>query len=236
MTPHIEAKPGAVAESILLPGDPLRAQYIADNFLENVVCYNKVRNMLGFTGTYKGVSVSVQGTGMGIPSISIYAQELMEVYGCKNLIRVGTAGSIHHSVKVRDIVMGTAASTTSAVNRGRFGGFDYAPVADFTLAMKAFEAAQKRGYTMKTGPILSSDLFYGDDPKFHEVWAKYGVLAIEMEAAGLYTLAAKFNARALCLATISDHILTGESTTPAERQGTFTHMMEIALDAIVALK
>ncbi|NIZ47403.1 purine-nucleoside phosphorylase [Entomospira nematocerorum] len=235
MTPHNEAKVGDIAPNILLPGDPLRAKFIAENYLENVVQYNTVRGMLGFTGTYKGVPVSVQGTGMGIPSISIYVNELITTYGCKNLIRVGSAGAVHEDIHVRDIVLGTAASTTSGVNKDRFNGKDYAAVADFDLALAAHLAAEKLGYTLHKGPVLSSDLFYDDDPKFYEKWAKYGILGVEMEAAGLYTLALKYRVRALTLVTISDHIVTGESTTPEERQNTFTQMMEVALEALASI-
>lgn len=232
MTSHNEAKVGEIAPNVLLPGDPLRAKFIAENYLENVVQYNAVRGMLGFTGTYKNVPISVQGTGMGIPSISIYVNELLSVYGCKNLIRVGSAGAIHEEVKVRDIVLGLGASTTSGVNKDRFDGKDYAPIADFDLAMAASSVADSLGYKVHKGLILSTDLFYNDNFKFYEKWAKYGVLALEMEAAGLYTLAAKYRARALTLVTISDHVVTGESTSPEERQNTFTQMIEIALGAL----
>ncbi|NIZ19335.1 purine-nucleoside phosphorylase [Entomospira culicis] len=235
MTAHNEAKVGEIAPNILLPGDPLRAKFIADNYLENVKQYNSVRNMFGFTGTYKGVPVSVQGTGMGIPSISIYVHELLANYGCKNLIRIGSAGAIHEEIKVREIILGTAASTTSGVNKDRFNGLDFAPAADFDLALAAAQSAEELGFALRKGTILSSDIFYDDNPKFYEKWAKYGVLAVEMEAAGLYTLAAKHRARALTLVTVSDHIVTGESTSAEERQNTFTQMMEIALESLVKM-
>jgi purine-nucleoside phosphorylase len=214
---------------VLLPGDPLRAKFIADNFLENVTCYNQVRNMLGFTGTYKGKRVSVQGTGMGIPSISIYATELMTQYNVQNLIRIGTCGSIHPDVKIRDVVMAQGACTDSNVNRVRFGGLDYAPIADFGLMLKAKAEAEKLGIKLRVGNILSSDTFYGDDPESWKRWSAYGVLAVEMESAALYTIAAKYGRHALCLLTVSDSIVTGEATTSEERQLTFKGMMQVAL-------
>jgi purine-nucleoside phosphorylase len=232
MTPHNQAQKGDIAESVLLPGDPLRAKFIAETYLQDVTCYNTVRNMLGFTGYYKGKKVSVQGTGMGIPSMSIYANELLETYGCKNLIRIGTCGAINHTAKVRDIILATGACTDSAVNQHRFNGKDYAAVPDFELAMTAYQVAQQLGYPIKTGLIFSADLFYQDSNDF-ELWSRYGVLGLDMEAAGLFTLTAKYRARGLCLLTVSDHILTGEATTPEERQNTFTNMMEIALEAAI---
>jgi purine-nucleoside phosphorylase len=228
-TPHNEAKPGDIAETVLLPGDPLRARFIAETFLENPICYNKVRNMLGFTGSYKGKRVSVQGSGMGIPSISIYATELMAQYGVKNLIRIGTAGSINKDVGIRDIVMAQGACTDSNVNRVRFGGLDYAPIADFSLMLKAKSVAESLGLELKVGNVLSSDTFYGDDPDSWKKWANYGVLAVEMETAALYTIAARQHCRALALLTISDSIVTGEATSSEERQATFKGMMEVAL-------
>jgi purine-nucleoside phosphorylase len=232
---HINAKEGQIAESILLPGDPLRAKFIAENFLQDVICYNEVRGMYGFTGTYKGKKVSVQGTGMGVPSISIYVNELIQSYGVKNLIRVGTCGSFQESVKVRDMVIGMAASTDSNVNKIRFNGRDFAPTASFKLLKKAYDIAVEKGIDPKVGNIFSSDTFYHDDPDAWKHWAKFGCLAVEMEAAGLYTLAAKYGVDALTILTVSDHLVTGELTTAEERQKTFTSMMEVALETIHSL-
>lgn len=228
-TPHNEAKKGDIAETVLLPGDPLRAKFIAETFLENVTCYNKVRNMFGFTGTYKGRRVSVQGTGMGVPSISIYATELMVEYGVQNLVRIGTCGSIQKDVQIRDIVMAQGACTDSNVNRVRFAGLDYAPIADFGLMTKAKAVADSLGIPLKVGNILTSDTFYGDDPESWKRWAAYGVLAVEMESTALYTIAAKHKRHALTLLTVSDSIVTGEATSAEERQLAFKGMMEIAL-------
>ncbi|MEL3957619.1 purine-nucleoside phosphorylase [Caldifermentibacillus hisashii] len=233
MSTHIGAKENEIAETILLPGDPLRAKYIAENFLENPVCYNEVRNMLGFTGTYKGKKVSVQGTGMGIPSISIYITELMQSYNVQNLIRVGTCGAIQKDVKVRDVILAMSASTDSQINRKIFGGaVDYAPTANFELLKNAYDAGIQKGLHLKVGNVFSADLFY-DDYAEHEKWANYGILAVEMEAAALYTLAAKFGRKALAILTVSDHILTGEATSAEERQLTFNDMIEVALEAAV---
>ena len=190
MSFHIGAKAGEVAEAVLLPGDPLRAKFIAENFLEKAIQYNNVRGMLGFTGAYKGKQVSVQGTGMGIPSISIYVNELFKDYGVKRAIRIGTAGSIQESLKVRDIVIAMTACTDSGANRIRFGGRDFAPSASFPLVRKAWETAEAKGWHAAVGPILSSDMFYTEDPEEWKLWARYGVLAVEMETSELYTLAA----------------------------------------------
>lgn len=233
MSTHINAKEGQIAESILLPGDPLRAKFIAENFLQDVVCYNEVRGMYGFTGNYKGRRVSVQGTGMGIPSISIYTNELIESYGVKNLIRVGTCGSYKEEVKVRDIVMGMAASTDSSINKNRFNGMSYAPTASFKLLKKAYDIAVEKGYDPKVGNIFSSDNFYNDNPDEWKQWAKYGCIAVEMEAAALYTVAAKYNVDALAILTVSDHFITNEVTTAEERQTTFTNMIEVALETVL---
>ncbi|QGU95330.1 purine-nucleoside phosphorylase [Clostridium bovifaecis] len=230
MSVHIGAKENQIAETVLLPGDPLRAKFIAETFLENPVCYNEVRGMYGFTGTYKGKKVSVQGSGMGIPSISIYANELIVNYGVKNLIRVGTCGSMQEDVKVRDIILAAGASTNSSVNRMRFNGMDFAPIASFELLRKAYDIAKSKGIEPKVGNILSSDLFYNDDPEAWKLWAKYGILGVEMEAAGLYTLGAKYRVNTLTILTVSDSLVTGEETTSEERQTTFTKMMEIALE------
>lgn len=233
MSVHIGADEGAIAERILLPGDPLRAQYIAKTYLDDPVCYNEVRGMYGFTGTYKGVPVSVQGTGMGVPSISIYVQELLQSYGVKTLVRVGTCGAIQKDTKVRDVILAMSASTDSSVNRLRFGNIDYAPTADFSLLYRAYEIAKARKTPVKVGNVFTADLFYSDGVADMEQWAKYGVLAVEMESAALFTLAAAFQARALSILTVSDHILTGEATTAEERQNTFHDMMEIALETVI---
>lgn len=232
MSIHIAAKENEIAETILLPGDPLRAKYIAETFLENPVCFNEVRNMLGFTGTYKGKRISVMGTGMGVPSISIYITELMKDYGVQNLIRVGTCGAIQKDVKVRDVLLAMSASTDSQINRKIFGAMDYAPTANFELLKKAYEAGVEKGLSLKAGNVFSADLFY-DDNADHEKWAQYGILAVEMETAALYTLAAKYGRKALSILTVSDHILTGEATTAEERQTTFNDMIEVALEAVV---
>ncbi|KHF41740.1 purine-nucleoside phosphorylase [Halalkalibacter okhensis] len=231
MSVHIGAKQGEIAETILLPGDPLRAKYIAETFLEDAVCYNEVRGMLGFTGTYKGERISVQGTGMGVPSISIYVNELMQEYNVQNLIRVGTCGAIQKDVKVRDVILAMTASTDSQMNRLTFGGVDFAPTANFDLLKQAYDAGLEKGLNLKVGNVFTADMFYNDNAEL-EKWAKYGILAVEMETAALYTLAAKFDRRALSVLTVSDHILTGEETTSKERQTTFSDMMEVALEAV----
>ncbi|HLV15530.1 MAG TPA: purine-nucleoside phosphorylase [Xanthomarina sp.] len=230
MSVHIEAKPGDIAETILLPGDPLRAKWIAETFLENPVCFNRVRNMFGYTGTYKGKRVSVMGTGMGIPSITIYAHELITEYGVKNLIRVGSSGSYQKHVKIRDIVLAMAASSNSGLNEIRFGGADYAPTADFGLFQKAVEAAKEKNIPLKAGNVFTSDEFYADDFESYKKWSKFGVLCVEMETAGLYTVAAKHNVKALSILTISDSLVTGERTTSEERETTFKEMIDIALE------
>ncbi|MGD8188629.1 purine-nucleoside phosphorylase [Brevibacillus ginsengisoli] len=232
MSVHIGAQPGEIAQSVLLPGDPLRAKYIAETFLENPVCYNEVRGMYGFTGTYKGKRVSVQGTGMGIPSISIYVNELIQSYGAQNLIRVGTCGAIQKDVRVRDIILAMSASTDSAVNRIRFNGIDFAPTANFHLLKKAYENAVDKGLSVHVGSVLTSDTFYNEDQASIQKWADYDILALEMETAELYTLASKFHVKALSVLTVSDHILTGEETSSEERQKTFNEMIVMALDSI----
>lgn len=230
MSIHIGAKDGEIAETILLPGDPLRAKFIAESMLEDVITYNEVRGMYGFTGTYKGKKVSVQGTGMGLPSISIYVDELINSYGVKNLIRVGTCGSLQEDVKIRDVILAMSASTDSSINKIRFNGRDYAPTASFELLKRAYDIAEERDISVKVGNIFTSDTFYHDDPNAWKIWAKFGALAVEMETAALYTLAAKYHVNALTLLTVSDSLITGEETTSQERQETFTKMIEIALD------
>lgn len=234
-TPHNNAKKGDIAKTVLMPGDPLRAKFIAENYLENPVCYNEVRGMLGFTGTYKGVPVSVQGSGMGMPSIGIYSWELFNEYDVKNIIRVGTAGGIADNVQLRDVVIGMSASTNSAyASQYRLPG-TYAPTASWELLSAAVEAAKTKGSTFHVGNIFSSDTFYDDADSLAE-WNKMGVLAIEMEAAALYMNAARAGKNALCILTVSDCPLKGLSTTAEERQTTFRDMMEIALEAARTLK
>ncbi|MDR2767740.1 MAG: purine-nucleoside phosphorylase [Treponema sp.] len=232
MSIHIAAKNGEIAEAILLPGDPLRAQFIAETYLENAKRYNDVRNMFGFTGTYKGKPVSVQGTGMGIPSISIYTHELFRDYGVKRAIRIGTAGAIQKTVKLRDMVLAQSACTDSAANRFRFGGRDYAPTASWKLLKAAWEAAAAKGWEPAVGSVVSTDIFYSGDE--WKLWAEYGCLAMEMETAELYTVAAKFGREALGILTISDSLVSGETTGAAERQSAFTRMMEVALETAVS--
>ncbi|WP_046227052.1 purine-nucleoside phosphorylase [Paenibacillus dauci] len=236
MSVHIAAKSGDIAETILLPGDPLRAKYIADTYLEDVTCYNEVRGMLGFTGTYKGQRISVQGTGMGLPSISIYANELISEYGVKNLIRVGTCGGMQENVKVRDVIIAQAASTDSSMNNHIFGGYNFAPVASFPLLKAAYDRGVEKGLNLHVGNIFSSDSFYRDDKTITGRLMEYGVLGVEMETSALYTLAAKFGVNALTILTVSDHLLTGEETTSEERQTTFNEMMEVALDAAISFQ
>lgn len=232
MTPHLEAKEGQIADRILLPGDPLRAKYIAETYLTDSVCYNQVRGMLGYTGTYKGKKVSVQGTGMGVPSISIYVHELMEFYGVRRAIRVGTCGSMQENVALRDVVIAVSASTDSAINKIRFNGMDYAPTADQELLFTAWQKAQDLGIEPHAGSVLTTDSFYDDNPESWKLWAKFGVLAAEMETAALYTLAAKFNRQALTILTVSDNIVTGERTSSEERRQSFNTMMELALETV----
>lgn len=236
MSIHIGAKKDDIADTILLPGDPLRAKYIAENYLEDVIQYNDVRGMLGFTGTYKGKRISVQGTGMGVPSISIYVNELIQEYDVQTLVRVGTCGGMQEDIHVRDIVLGQAATTDSQMNRLVFGGVDYAPIADFNLLQKAYQLAEERELTTHVGNIFTSDAFYRDNAEaFNDLLIKHNVLAVEMEAAALYTLAAKFNRQALTILTVSDHIITGEQTTSEERQTSFNDMMTLALDTVTSL-
>ena len=236
MSVHLNAKENQIAPTVLLPGDPLRAQHIAQTFLEGAVQHNTVRGMLGFTGTYRGQPVSVQGTGMGMPSAGIYVHELIHSYGAQTLVRVGTCGSYQQGVHVRDIVLGQAACTDSNLNFTRFGGLSYAPIADFGLLMAAYQRAQARGFAAHVGNIMSSDIFYQDDPKSFQMWADHGVLAVEMEAAALYTQAATAGVRALTILTVSDHLVTNEVTTAEERQSTFNQMIEVALEAALGLE
>lgn len=233
-TPHNNAKPGDIAKTVLMPGDPLRAEFIAKTYLENPVCYNSVRGMLGFTGTYNGKTISVQGSGMGMPSIGIYSHELYTEYGVENIIRVGTAGSISDEVNLRDIVIGMGSCTNSnyAVQYGLPGTF--APIASYKLLKSAAEAAVDQGAVFHVGNILSSDTFY-DDSESLAMWKKMNVLAVEMESAALYMNAARLGKNALCILTVSDCPLKNLSTTAQERQSGFTDMMEIALKTALAV-
>ena len=233
MSVHIAAKNGEIADTVLLPGDPKRAKWIAENFLENAVCYTDIRGMLGFTGTYKGKRISVQGTGMGIPSMSIYITELMKDYGVKTLIRVGSAGSYQEDVKIRDIVVALSTSTDSNINNRRFKGASFAPTVNFDLLFKVLKTAEEKNIKIKAGNILTSDEFYNDDPSYFKKWAEFGVLAVEMETAALYTLASKYKARALSILTISDSLVSPEITSSEEREKTFNEMIELALETAI---
>lgn len=231
-TPHNEAKYGEIAKTVLMPGDPLRAKFIAETYLTDAVCFNTVRNMLGYTGTYNGKRVSVMGGGMGIPSMGIYSYELFHMYDVDTIIRIGSAGGISDDVKVRDLVIAVSASTNSGY-AGQFGlTGTFAPTADFELARRAYDAAAARGVRVMAGNILSSDTFYSDNPKENDQWKKMGVLAVEMEAAGLYLNAARAGKKALCICTISDHLYTGEALSARERETGFRDMMEIALSLV----
>lgn len=233
MSVHIAAKNGEIADTVLLPGDPKRAKWIAENFLENAVCYTDIRGMLGFTGTYKGKRISVQGTGMGIPSMSIYITELMKDYGVKTLIRVGSAGSYQEDVKIRDIVVALSTSTDSNINNRRFKGASFAPTVNFDLLSKVLKIAEEKNIKIKAGNILTSDEFYNDDPTYFKKWAEFGVLAVEMETAALYTLASKYKAKALSILTISDSLISPEITSSEEREKTFNEMIELALETAI---
>jgi purine-nucleoside phosphorylase len=233
MSIHIAAEKGQVAPRVLFPGDPLRAKWIAETYLSDVICYTEIRNMFGFTGTYKGERISVQGSGMGQPSAAIYANELFAEYDVQTLIRVGTCGALTEAVRVRDVIVAMSASTDSQMNRLRFHGIDYAPTADYQLLRAAVDAAEAAGLNVHVGQVFSGDLFYNDRPDLVSQTAAYGVLGIEMEAAALYTLAAKFGRRALGIMTVSDHLITKEETTAEERQTTFSEMITIALDAAI---
>jgi purine-nucleoside phosphorylase len=235
MSTHIGAQPGEIAERVLMPGDPLRAKWIAENFLDDAKCYSTVRGMFGFTGAFRGVPVSVQGSGMGMPSASIYTHELITEYGVTTLIRVGSCGAISNDLRLRDVIAASASSTDSNMNRVRFAGLvDYAPVADFGLLRTAVDVAERHGVPMRVGPILAADAFYTDRPDLFDTLADYGVLAVEMESAAIYTIAARHRARALTLLTVSDQIKTGERTSAEERERTFREMVDIALETVIA--
>ncbi len=230
MTIHIGGKRGDVAETVLMPGDPLRAKYIAENFLTEVKCYSEIRGMYGFTGKYNGQLVSIQGSGMGIPSISIYANELVSEYGVKRLIRIGSCGAFPERVKLLDVILAQGASTDSNLNNVNFQSGNFSCIATFDLLYKAYNKAQEKGVRSHVGNVLSTDIFYADDDAYWDVWKRHGILAVEMETAALYTIAAKRGVEALGLLTVSDHFVTGERCTPEERQTTFNNMVEIALE------
>lgn len=231
MTFHIGAKPGEIAETVLMPGDPYRARWAAETFLKDAVCINQVRGMLGFTGTWKGNRVTIQGSGMGMPSLSIYANELIRDYGAKTLIRIGSAGAMLAHINVRDVVIAMTASTMSTPSRGFFREMSYAPCADFGLLESAVRSARTKGIPCHVGGIYSSDVFYDERPDLTEVLARHGVLCVEMEAAELYTIAARHGAKALAILTISDHLLTHEALPADDRERSFGDMVEIALNA-----
>ncbi len=232
-TPHIEAKANEFAKTVLMPGDPLRAKFIAENFLDDAKCITRVRNMYGYTGTYKGKPISVMGSGMGIPSISIYATELYKEYGVENIIRIGSCGAVRDDIKVRDVIIGMAASTDSNVNRQRFNHCDFAASADFSLLQKVINTADKIGKPVHVGNVFTADLFYTPQPEMFKTMENMGILAVEMEAAGLYGVAAELGKKALAVFTVSDHIKTGEQTTADERENTFKDMMELTLESIL---
>ena len=230
MSIHIGAEQGQIAPTVFLPGDPLRAKYIAETFLEDVFCFNQVRGMLGYTGRYGDKRISVMGTGMGQPTLSIYVHELVIEYDVKTLIRVGTCGSFQPYLNIGDIVLAMTASTNSHVNKLRFGGMDYAPAASFDLLLKAYEIARDRGIKVYVGGMFAGDTFYNDDPDWWKKWADYGTLVVEMESSALYTLAAKFKVDALSILTVSDSLVTGEAASAEQRERSFPQMAQIALD------
>ncbi|MCE8013788.1 purine-nucleoside phosphorylase [Halomonas daqingensis] len=232
-TPHIQGERGIFADTVLMPGDPLRAKHIAETFLEDAREVTSVRNMLGFTGRYRGRDISVMGHGMGIPSVSIYAKELITDYGVQRLIRVGSCGAVRDDVAVRDVVIGLGASTDSAVNRTRFMGHDFAAIADFELTRHAVDAAAAQGVPVKVGNLFSADLFYNPQAELFTLMKRYGIVGVEMEAAGLYGVAAEFGGRAMTICTVSDHILKGESLPSEARERSFNEMVEVALDAVL---
>jgi len=234
MTVHIGARPGAIAPTVLMPGDPYRARWAAQTYLENPVLVNEVRGMLGYTGTWHGHPVTIHGSGMGMPSLSIYANELITEYGAKTLIRVGSAGAMQKALAVRDVVLAQAASSLSTPSKGIFRELNFAPVADFGLLAAAHAAAQARGIRTHVGNIYSSDVFYDERPDLTEMMTRHGVLCVEMEAAELYNLCARHGVRGLAVLTISDHLLTGEALPAAERERSFGEMIEIALAAAFA--
>ncbi len=234
MTIHIGAKPGEIAETVLMPGDPLRAKWAAERFLDNPVCVNEVRGMLGYTGMWRGNRVTIHGSGMGMPSLSIYANELIRDYGVKTLIRIGSTGAMQSHIGLRDVVLAMTASSMSTPSRGIFKELNFAPCADFGLLQAAYQAAQAKGSSVHVGGIYSSDVFYDERPDLNEQMTRHGVLAVEMEAAELYILAARHGCRALAALTVSDHLVTGEAMPSDQRQSSFSDMVEIALEAAFA--
>lgn len=238
MSIHIGAASGDIAPIVLLPGDPLRARWIAETFLDDPTCYSEVRGMYGYTGTWHGRPVSVQGSGMGQPSLAIYANELFRDYGVRTIVRVGSCGGLRDDVAIRDLVIGSSASTDSSMNRIRFDGFDYAPTADFALTRAAADAAATyaEGRGVHVGMIFSSDSFYSPRADLTTKMADYGALAVEMEASALYTLAAEYRRKALAVCTVSDHLITGEATSSQERERTFDAMVPTALEAAIAVQ
>ncbi|WP_392559138.1 purine-nucleoside phosphorylase [Orbus mooreae] len=235
-TPHINAADNAFAETVLMPGDPLRAKFIAENFLDDAIEVTNVRAMLGYTGYYKGQKVSIMGHGMGIPSCSIYTAELIKFYNVKNIIRVGSCGAVRSDVNVGDIIIGMGACTDSKVNRIRFRDNDFAAIADFNLTVNAVNAAKLLGIPVKVGNLFSADLFYNPDPTMFDVMEKYKILGVEMEAAGIYGVAAEFGANALAICTVSDHIRTGIAMSSEQRQLGFKEMITIALEGVLLNK
>lgn len=231
MTVHIGAKPGEIAETVLMPGDPLRAKWAAERFLDDPVCINEVRGMLGFTGTWRGHRVTIHGSGMGMPSLSIYANELIRDYGAKTLIRIGSTGAMQADVELRDVILAMTASSLSTPSRGIFRELNFAPCADFGLLSAAHRAATAANVRTHVGGIYSSDVFYDERPDLNEQMTRHGILAVEMEAAELYILAARHSVRALAVLTVSDHLITGAELSSAERQSSFSDMVEIALEA-----
>jgi len=234
MTPHIEAKKGDIADCVLLPGDPLRAKWLAETYLSDIHCYNRVRNMFGYTGTYKGQRISVQGSGMGIPSLSIYVHELLNYYDVKTVMRIGSCGGMQSSLSLGDVILAMTASTDSAINRQKFGGIDFAPAADWQLLNTAFQLSQERNLPVHVGGIMSGDRFYTDDPEYLSEIMRHGVLAVEMETNALYTLAAHHEARALTLLTVSDMLDGSGDMAPEERERGLQAMAELALDTAIA--
>lgn len=232
-TKHINAQPGDFADTVLMPGDPLRAKYVAEAYFDDIKQVNDVRNMLGFTGVYQGTRLSVMGHGIGIPSVSLYATELINGFGVKNIFRIGSCGAVSTSIELRDIIIAMGASTNSPVNRMRFNGYDFAAIADFGLLEHAVAVARQKKINVKVGNIYSADLFYMPDPEIYDVMEKLNILAIEMEVAGLYGLAAEFGAKSVSICTVSDHIGTGAALSKEERESTFDEMIKIALDAAV---
>ncbi len=234
MSIHIGAKPGEIADTVLLPGDPMRARFVAETFLEEALCYNEVRGMYGYTGSYKGVRVSVQGSGMGMPSLAIYVNELINEFGVRNLIRIGSCGALQPDLGLHDIILAQCASTDSSMNRIRFRGMDFAPCASFKLLKAAYDNAVELDIPVRVGNILSEDSFYNENPDGWKLWAAYGVLAVEMESSALYTLAARFGVDALTILTVSDNLVTKDLITAEERERSLTDMMKLALETAVS--